>query len=87
MEIIAKHIGGEKTMKGPPKMKPQYDELGRRIPPPLAVLPKHLVPKALGGEAQDVLGSLQGSDAETIGRKNKNRYAALKKITTKDDFV
>jgi hypothetical protein len=60
MEIIAKHMGGQKQL-GPPKIEPRYDELGRRIPPPLAVLPKHLVPRALGGEGQDVLGSIKGS--------------------------
>ena len=62
-----------------------YDKEGKRIPPPLAPLPNHLIPKALGGTAllpQDELEkNSQRTLKEQIKRdRQRNMLSSIKKL-------
>ena len=41
------------------KEQPKYMKNGKRVPPPLAVLPVKLLPKALGGEGGEDLPDVE----------------------------
>ena len=55
--------------------------MGRRIPPPLAVLPKHLLPKVLGGDVGEDLELDQENAGLTANKKNN--LSTFKKIKNK----
>ena len=57
---------------------PQFFKNGRKKPPPLAPLPVHLLPKALGGE-----GGEQHVLDDEVGNK-KNVFSTFKKIKNKE---
>lgn len=69
-------IGGKKPLEK------KYDPSGKRIPPPLAVLPKHLLPKALGGDVGD--DDLDLDDGNGLTANKKNMLSTMKKIKNKD---
>lgn len=55
LEAINKNLKGIVGANGSaalhqPVLKPQWGKDGKRIPPPMAPLPVHLLPKVLGGE-------------------------------------
>ena len=72
LETIAKHVGGAnqpilKTVDGhiytsqqnyQKPIPPRFGPDGKRLPPPMVPIPRHLVPEALGGTAKDELGEV-----------------------------
>lgn len=67
--------GGSNQQKTQPIFKN-----GKRVPPPLAVLPVHLIPKALGGEG--------GEDIQVDEAANKkNKQTTFKKRKNKEQML
>ena len=62
------------------KVEPKYRKNGTRIPPPMAPLPLHLLPKALGGEAGE-----DNREVDINGIK-KNNLSTFKKIKNKEQI-
>lgn len=65
-------------------LEKKFDQNGKRIPPQLAVLPKHLLPKALGGDVGD---DAELDDGNGLTANKKNMMSTMKKIKNKEQQV
>ena len=85
LEAINKNLKGLVGANGSaalhqPVLKPKWGKDGKRIPPPMAPLPVHLIPKVLGGE---------GGQHYKIGdeaAQKKAQLSTFKKIKNKEEL-
>ena len=66
-------------------LEPKWDKFGKRIPPPLAPLPNHLLPKALGGENDGEESDESVLEEGLEDENKKEKYSVYKKLKNKKE--
>ena len=84
LETVGEKLSGVGAKQGAAAWQqpwiPKYKKNGKRLPPPMAPLPPHLLPKGLGGEGGE---DLQIGDEH--GNK-KNQLSTFKRIKNRDQL-
>ena len=62
---------------------PIYNKFGKRVPPPMVVLPKHLIPRKLGGTGD---GDSDDFEEELTNAQVRDKYSTFKKRRGKEEI-
>ena len=62
---------------------PIYNKFGKRVPPPMVVLPKHLLPRKLGGTGD---GDSDEFEEELTNAQVRDKYSTFKKRRGKEEI-